>query len=535
MSEEIKRMKYETGLFMTEEEFKVEQEYHMRMRRLHNRHLHTAGIVWGLDLVPDVGTYRVDIHPGMALDVYADLADSEEISREILVAQKTTLDLSSSGYSPGDEIYIWLHYREEEADVSANAGGQSIHYLESFSVGHLTEKPDNEALNVILGKVILNSEGKISSVVTEENGESLRLYAGFKGKTLETDRLILSDDAISESNPYLDGKLFLPDGTPGIEVHSPRTHFSGELKVDGDIHAKKSTVILNAEEQGSGVSDRYAGLKILRGLLETVRLVYDEEDDRWKGGREGVEETLALLNEVYTRTQLDDFFSGESASGKKQVDWANVLNKIDAYTKADIDDFFSGQSVTGKKQVDWSNVIHRPASTNVGNIGLYVEPSAPTGVLYLNGATISRSTFPELWSWVSAHSASILNDSNQAAWGSGDGNTTFRLPDWRGLFLRMAGYNSTFKQHNGSKYNGGALLQVLLDQIENITANWNSAVSSGSWNSNGAVYGIGNGSAEWNAWGHNGTRAYFNAGRVVRAGAETRPVSVAVNYGVTYE
>ena len=47
---EVKRMRYFDGLFLKQEEFNLEQNYHIRMRRLHNRHLHTQGIVWGLDL-----------------------------------------------------------------------------------------------------------------------------------------------------------------------------------------------------------------------------------------------------------------------------------------------------------------------------------------------------------------------------------------------------------------------------------------------------------------------------------------------------
>lgn len=371
-------MRYETGLFLTEAEFNVEQQYHMRMRRLHNRHLHTAGIVWGLDLIAHPGTYRVDIQPGMALDVYFDNNSSEELSREIVVPVETTVDLTTANYAPNSSIYLWIQYAEEEADASVNAGGQGLHWLESFAVGHSLVKPDDERQNVILGKVILDATGKVSTVELLENGISLRLYAGFLGKSVETDRLILSDDAISESFPYLDGTLFLPDGSqgngiPGIDIHSSLTHMTGDMEVGGSLtvkgssakintdrlSAKESVVTLNDGESGSGVTGRYAGLRVLRGLLDAVRMVYDESDDRWKVGPEGLEETLALLSDVYTRTQLDALFSGQSAAGKKQVEWTDILNKIDAYTKTEINSFFSGQSATGKKQVEWADILHK--------------------------------------------------------------------------------------------------------------------------------------------------------------------------------
>ncbi len=352
MSEEIKRMKYETGLFMTEEEFKVEQEYHMRMRRLHNRHLHTAGIVWGLDVVPDTGTYNVYIQPGMALDV----DPTEEISREIIVNNVTTVDLSSSSYAANASVYLWIQYREEEADASVNADGQAIHWLENFTVGHGTTRPDNENLLVLLGKIILDSGSKVSSIEYEENGTSLLQYAGVMSKQIETDRLTLSDDAISESNPYIDGTLFLPDGIPGLDIHSDHTQVSGNVEIEGKLKVKQSmttegktymlndvsvtgttsitgntnvtgnltvtgtnatinaknvlikddVVTLNSGESGTGVSSGSAGFDIDRGIAQAkARLLFDESSHRFKAGLEGSESKIIRdVDLTYVRAAL---------------------------------------------------------------------------------------------------------------------------------------------------------------------------------------------------------------------------------------
>jgi phage-related tail fiber protein len=54
----------------------------------------------------------------------------------------------------------------------------------------------------------------------------------------------------------------------------------------------------------------------------------------------------------------------------------------------------------------------------------FAASSAPTGYLKANGAAVSRSTYAALFSAVGT------------TFGSGDGSTTFNVPDLRGEFLR---------------------------------------------------------------------------------------------------
>lgn len=59
-----------------------------------------------------------------------------------------------------------------------------------------------------------------------------------------------------------------------------------------------------------------------------------------------------------------------------------------------------------------------------GAVMYFASSTAPTGYLKANGATVSRSSFADLFSVIGT------------AFGSGDGSTTFGLPDFRGEFLR---------------------------------------------------------------------------------------------------
>jgi microcystin-dependent protein len=75
-----------------------------------------------------------------------------------------------------------------------------------------------------------------------------------------------------------------------------------------------------------------------------------------------------------------------------------------------------------------------------GAIMSFPATAAPTGWLKANGALLSRTTYAALWAFAQA-SGNLITD---AAWttdrpgsfSTGDGSTTFRIPDLRGLFQK---------------------------------------------------------------------------------------------------
>ena len=60
----------------------------------------------------------------------------------------------------------------------------------------------------------------------------------------------------------------------------------------------------------------------------------------------------------------------------------------------------------------------------IGSVFNLATTTVPTGFLECNGAAISRSTYASLFATIST------------TWGSGDGSSTFNLPDLRGQFVR---------------------------------------------------------------------------------------------------
>lgn len=60
----------------------------------------------------------------------------------------------------------------------------------------------------------------------------------------------------------------------------------------------------------------------------------------------------------------------------------------------------------------------------VGSVIARASPIVPEGFLYCNGQAVSRTTYASLFANIGTR------------WGTGDGSTTFHIPDFRGFFLR---------------------------------------------------------------------------------------------------
>ncbi|MDQ1354799.1 MAG: hypothetical protein QG657_5108 [Acidobacteriota bacterium] len=238
LASEIKRMRFYDGLFLKQDEFKLEQNYHRRLHRLHNYYLHTHGIVSGLKITIGNTDNTILVKAGIALDRCFDAENEEFISREIFLAGDTEINLiGENGYTVGDSAYVWVTYEERVTDLDTSCGPEPKHWIERAVIGHSKTKPTHqeEQLKIILGKVNITEHNRINAeniVEIEPNGDSLRVYAGFCSKELATDVLILKDDAIPSKWAYLDGKLFFGSKN-GINVKSEHTNFTGDVSIDG--------------------------------------------------------------------------------------------------------------------------------------------------------------------------------------------------------------------------------------------------------------------------------------------------------------
>ena len=99
--EQIKRVRYFDGQMITSQDLAAEQEYFLRKMRRHNRNLHGAGIVAGLDV--SILEDLILVSPGYALDCVGD---------EIFIESPVEL------HRPVDQepCYLILRYVERTRD-----------------------------------------------------------------------------------------------------------------------------------------------------------------------------------------------------------------------------------------------------------------------------------------------------------------------------------------------------------------------------------------------------------------------------------
>lgn len=152
----------------------------------------------------------------------------------------------------------------------------------------------------------------------------------------------------------------------------------------------------------------------------------------------------------------------------------------------------------------------------VGAVVGFAMTTVPTGWLECNGAAISRTTYGSLYGKVGT------------TWGTGDGSTTFNLPDFRGRFLR--GYD------NGAGVDSGRIFAASqTDAVQAFTGAFQ-AVNQGLNTVSGIMSITSTGSVALASGGDARNYANFalTAANQIRTSTETRPVNSTVKYCIKY-
>ncbi len=151
-----KRMNYFDGLFLDAEDFKVEQDYHLEMRRRHTSSLHAWGIASGLQLSFVAGESRVTVAAGLAYD---------RRGRELIWPDAKTFDLEDQAGSQDKELFCTIHYFEEETDpTSATGVTGNTRITEEARIRFGDDPPNDPGLRLVLDRVTLDANGVVTKV-----------------------------------------------------------------------------------------------------------------------------------------------------------------------------------------------------------------------------------------------------------------------------------------------------------------------------------------------------------------------------------
>lgn len=184
----------------------------------------------------------------------------------------------------------------------------------------------------------------------------------------------------------------------------------------------------------------------------------------------------------------------------------------------------------------YCEVAHNAAAVPVGCIMPFAGPVAniPAGWMLCDGTAISRTTYANLYNVVGV------------AWGTGDGSSTFNLPDLRGMFLRGLAGSDTVGDPDANRRlanarggnSGNNVGSYQGDAIRNITGacgtfggeNRGNLPDRGAlWRETGSCKNTG---SDCNGSGIRSVN--IDASRVVPVGSDNRPKNVAVNYIIKY-
>jgi hypothetical protein len=234
----VERLNYFTGLFLNASDFKLEQNYHLLMRRRLNFGLFLPGVLFGLDVDREApSSVRVD--PGMAIDRH----EAESQGREIVLTESRPIDLST--FANGAQVYIVISYNQAETTPQAPLNLPSRITEEPIIEPLLAPEPPepppgDRNLQIILAKVTV---GDLSDPdLSERQLAQLRLGGG-GGPTITS--LSFSDTPRQDSSVRMTiNGANLAEGTPQVRILDTSSNPDAQIDETIDAEASSNTALV---------------------------------------------------------------------------------------------------------------------------------------------------------------------------------------------------------------------------------------------------------------------------------------------------
>lgn len=145
-----------------------------------------------------------------------------------------------------------------------------------------------------------------------------------------------------------------------------------------------------------------------------VNYIANDAESRYLKDQAGTVDATNLASDAVTTVKIADDNVTTAKIADANVTVGKLENTLD----------LSSKTVTLPNNSVTASMLQSGAAVPAGAVFYFAANSAPSGYLEANGAAISRTTYSALFAVVGT------------TFGSGDGSSTFNLPDLRGEFLR---------------------------------------------------------------------------------------------------
>src|SRR4029450_12835409 len=183
------RMNYFNGQFLKEDDFRVEQAYHLDRQRRLNRTLHTPGIAEGLTVTANVGAANAEVASGTAIDR----------DGRMIVLEEGSPPLPTRLEHHGKTVLLVISYDDETADPATVRGNGDTRIHEKpkleFFAADADPVPD-PGTYIRLARLVISPGGTISAPPDTD----VRVRAGVRlGGVVELERLTLTREGVEPS------------------------------------------------------------------------------------------------------------------------------------------------------------------------------------------------------------------------------------------------------------------------------------------------------------------------------------------------
>tara|TARA_Y100000004_G_C8921768_1_gene415743 strand:- start:731 stop:1483 length:753 start_codon:yes stop_codon:yes gene_type:complete len=147
------------------------------------------------------------------------------------------------------------------------------------------------------------------------------------------------------------------------------------------------------------------------------------------------------------------------ASGFREIVSENSSGQITGTFTGTVSSSATVQGNIGSLEIATSTFTGTVANTAtlpsfVGMVASFAMTAPPTGWLACDGSAVSRTTYSDLFAAIGS------------TWGSGNGSSTFNVPDLRGAFLRGTGSHGTNNMADGNDFAGPSVGSFENDQFQ---------------------------------------------------------------------